>query len=259
MVYEDIKVGADPELFLVDYSGKFISSVGLIGGTKEHPLPIDDKGHCLQEDNVSVEFNIAPASSKQDFINSLTFVLDEIESRASSMQLLTAIVPAAEFDFDQLQTPQAMTFGCEPDYNAWTGDVNPAPYCDNMQLRSAGGHIHVGYKNPTKKSQRELVKAMDIFLGVPSAELDPDNMRRQLYGKPGAMRFKKYGAEYRTLSNFWIKTKELQEWAYDQTMRAIDFLNNGGTIDPADNAAIYHAIMFNDKQAQALVYNKYGV
>ena len=108
MEYENIKVGADPELFLMDHTGKFISSVGLIGGTKEEPLPIDGYGNCLQEDNVSVEFNIAPANNKQEFVASLGLVINEIGRRMDEKNLYLAIVPAAEFDWDQLQTPASM-------------------------------------------------------------------------------------------------------------------------------------------------------
>ena len=42
-------LGADPELFLVDTSGKFISSVGKIGGTKDKPQPVGE-GCLIQEE-----------------------------------------------------------------------------------------------------------------------------------------------------------------------------------------------------------------
>lgn len=256
-IYDNVKLGADPELFLIDQTGKFISSVGLIGGTKEKPLPIDAVGHCLQEDNVSVEFNIKPASNKAEFVNSLNYVLDTIEERIKEKGLHMAIIPAAEFDWDQLQTMQAMTFGCEPDYNAWTGEKNPPPQCENLQLRSAGGHIHVGFDKPTQQSKMKLMRAMDIFLGVPSSKLDPDEQRRELYGKPGAFRPKEYGAEYRTLSNFWIKSKEMQEWAYDQTMKAISFLNAGGDIPFTEEYYVHSAITKNDTSSFKYLKDKY--
>ncbi len=257
-IYENVKIGADPELFLIDETGKFISSVGLIGGTKEVPLPIDNEGNCLQEDNVSVEFNIKPASSKQEFLGSINKVLDVLEERMREKKLFLSIVPATEFHWDQLQTMQAQTFGCEPDFNAWTGEKNPTPFCDNLQLRSAGGHIHVGYDKPNQINKMNLIRAMDVFLGVPSVKHDADVMRRKLYGKPGAFRPKKYGAEYRTLSNFWIKTKEMQEWAYEQTMKAISFLNAGGNVPFSEQVFIHQVLFEKDENSFKYLQEKYS-
>jgi len=257
-VYDNVKVGADPELFLIDETGKYISSVGLVGGTKEVPLPIDNEGNCLQEDNVSVEFNIKPASNKQEFLGSINKVLDVLEERMREKKLYLSIIPATEFAWDQLQSMQAQTFGCEPDFNAWNGEVNPKPFCENMQLRSAGGHIHVGYDNPNQMNKMNLIRAMDVFLGVPSIKFDQDEQRRKLYGKPGAFRPKKYGAEYRTLSNFWIKTKEMQEWAYEQTMRAVSFLNAGGSVPFSEQVFIHRAILEKNEDSYKYLQEKYS-
>lgn len=257
-VYENVTLGCDPELFLVDETGKFISAVGLIEGTKEKPDPIDDLGNALQIDNVSVEFNIKPASNKAEFLGSINKVLDVLEERMREKKLFLSIVPATEFHWDQLQTMQAQTFGCEPDFNAWSGEVNPKPYCDNLQLRSAGGHIHVGYSNPNQANKMNLIRAMDVFLGVPSVMFDKDELRRKLYGKPGAFRPKEYGAEYRTLSNFWIKSKEMQEWAYEQTMKAISFLNAGGFVPFSDQEVIHKAILEKDGHSFSHLQEKYS-
>ncbi|MCW8826503.1 MAG: hypothetical protein OQK78_08770, partial [Gammaproteobacteria bacterium] len=68
---------------------------------------------------------------------------------------------------------------------------------------------------------RMVVKAMDLYLGVPSVLIDPDNDRRELYGKAGAYRNKPYGLEYRTLSNFWIHTEARRIWACKQAVKAV--------------------------------------
>lgn len=60
-----------------------------------------------------------------------------------------------------------------------------------------------------------------MFLGVPSIVLDDDKERRSLYGSAGSFRFKEYGIEYRTLSNFWLKNKDFMSWVFDQTQLAI--------------------------------------
>ena len=69
----------------------------------------------------------------------------------------------------------------------------------------------------------DVVKLMDLFIGVPSVVLDTSpgsEERRELYGKMGAMRPKPYGLEYRVLSNFWVFDKELIKWVFNQTRLA---------------------------------------
>ena len=92
------------------------------------------------------------------------------------------------------------------------------------------GHIHIGYDNPEMSTNIEIVKAMDLFLGVPSILLDTDTERRKLYGKAGAFRPKSYGVEYRTLSGFWIANDELIAWAFNNALEALKHVNNGNII-----------------------------
>lgn len=249
--------GADPELFLRDSSNKPVVSIGLIGGTKQNPRSIGN-GFALQEDNVAVEFNIPPAKSKEEFVKSISFVLDHLAVEVAKQGLHLDISPTMEFDIIDLMHPQAMELGCEPDYNAWTGERNPRPFAPDT-LRSSGGHIHIGYENPSIEVSSEIIKAHDLFCGVPSVLLDSDSRRREIYGKAGACRYKSYGVEYRTLSNFWIKTKELTEMIYEQSERAIDFINNGGKIADEDGLKIQQCINSGDKELVRLLNSRYGV
>jgi hypothetical protein len=79
-----------------------------------------------------------------------------------------------------------------------------------------GGHIHISEYNV------DLIRYMDLYLGVPSILMDTDTRRRELYGKAGAYREKPWGLEYRVLSNFWYKTPELIGWVWDQCERATE-------------------------------------
>lgn len=216
-------IGADPELFLIHKpTNKLVSAVGLIGGSKESPLPIGNSC-AIQEDNVAAEFCIPPAEDVNTFLASINFALHDLEKRAMEYGLSLAESKAsAVFDEDQLWTLEAQTFGCDPDYNAYTGTVNPRPTSSNKNLRSCGGHVHIG----TKYQPRDTIKVMDLFLGAPSVLLDPDTNRRALYGKAGAFRYKPYGVEYRTLSNFWIWKKDLIEWVYHQVKAGLTFIEN---------------------------------
>lgn len=212
-----ILVGTDPEVFVVDSTGTIIPSIGLIGGSKDEPRDIGIGS--LQEDNVLAEFNIKPAESREVFITSVMNVMGALEKTLYPNTI--NIKPSHVFEMNVLHQygPVAFQFGCDPDFNAYTGAPNIAPNPMMVGgLRSAGGHIHVGLPLSSEREVLMMAMTMDLFLGVPSVLLDSDMDRRRLYGKAGAFRFKPYGLEYRTLSNFWLKNKELIGWAYDNTI-----------------------------------------
>lgn len=214
-------IGTDIELFAIDVNGLHKSLCGLIGGTKESPaqVPTLAKGFALQEDNVAVEYNIPPSTSKTTFLRSNKTIIKEVRRKLKELGFEVANDSSAFFTKGELIHPNALIFGCEPDYNAWTQVENESPICDEPSLRTAGGHIHVG----TDGSIIDIAKNMDLLLGVPSVLLDDSEgsvIRRKLYGKAGAIRPKPYGFEYRTLSNFWIFKDSLIKWVFEQTKRA---------------------------------------
>jgi hypothetical protein len=222
-----VRIGSDPETFLQDATGRFISSVGLIGGSKDEPMPIG-KGCSVQEDNVTVEFNTPPTNNVDEFVKSINYNLDWIARRADELGLKVVYNPSAVFDKEQLNTEAAQTFGCDPDFNAWEyGAPNPRPQSRNRNLRSAGGHIHIEAPHLDKI---ELAKAMDLFVGVPMMRFDTDKKRRQLYGKAGAFRPKSYGIEYRTASNAWLQSDDTKRWVFDQSQKAVEFVESGKQI-----------------------------
>jgi hypothetical protein len=218
-----VTVGADPEFFLERGEGEFHSAIDRIGGIKSAPRPMSREGFFVQEDNVAVEFNIPPAKTVEEFVESIHWAVTELTREVSVFSVKPSFKASAIFPPTELRDPRAQIFGCDPDFNAWKlGEVNPKPKAKNARLRSAGGHIHVGYPQPSEKINRfTLVKLMDLYLGIPSVLMDPDNERRELYGKAGAFRPQDYGLEYRVLSSFWLQSKAHTKWAYEQTMRAV--------------------------------------
>lgn len=249
--------GADPELFLRDENNNPLPSIGLIGGSKSHPRQLGG-GFALQEDNVTVEFNIPPAKSKEQFATSIGYVLEYLRQEVSAKNFSLDISPTMEFEEWQLQHPQAQELGCEPDYNAWSGRINPRPLAPPT-LRSSGGHLHIGYDNPTKELSREIVRVHDLFVSVPSIIYDNDMKRRQIYGKAGAHRIKKYGVECRTFSNFWIKSEELTNWVYEQSEKAINFINEGREISQEDARKIIACVNTGNMDLVRSLDAKYGV
>lgn len=249
--------GCDPEIFLTDEHGKFKSVIGLIGGDKWHPRKLSEVGHAVLEDNVAVEFNIPPCASLGDFRSTIK------ETMAMVRQILPNNLSynqssAVSFPESELNCEAAWKFGCEPDLNAWLMEENPRPNSPDKNLRSAGGHIHVG-SDIAINDPIAVVRAMDLFLGVPSTQLDSGTLRRELYGKAGAFRFKDYGVEYRTLSNFWIFSDHLLEWAYRGTQKALEFVANKETMKDGHDQLIQACINNSDTTAYSTLKQAYGL
>lgn len=251
-------IGSDIEVFGRKPDGKHISLCGLIGGTKEHPRQIEGlpEGFMLQEDNVSCEFNIPACQTKTQWMDSIKIIHREVYHELRHLGFEISPNASVSFDTDQLQHPQAMVFGCEPDYNAWTMKENAKPKADDKNLRTAGGHVHVGSDIDMVKG----VQMMDLYLGVPSVLID-DNpasiARRKLYGKSGAMRPKPYGWEYRVLSNFWIFNENFTEWVYNQTK--ICASSTMFIINNTLGKTIQTCIDTSDKKLATKLINDYGI
>lgn len=247
--YTLLKVGSDAELFLLKAGNPF-PVCGLVGGTKQDPLPVlEGNGYAVQEDNVSLEFNIPPASTAVEFQESICKMLDYLQEEMAKKELQCFPVSELKFPHASLSLhPQAYTFGCEPDYCVWTRSVNPTPEFPHFlsgnpksphEIRVAGYHIHVSYlvddAKPTLEAMENLVKAQDVFLGIPLVPLELASLqskttpRRSFYGKAGAFRPKEYGHEYRVLgSSVLSKQVALNQWIFEANQRAIKFLNEAG-------------------------------
>lgn len=259
------KLGCDPELFLIDTSGVLRASCGKIGGTKTKPLPLPiGDGYAVQEDNVAVEFNIPPAETAREFRQSISSTLHLLTARLGQQYGYTlSKESAASFPDEELESPQALEFGCDPDFNAWTGKVNPKPKADDPNLRSCGGHIHVGIDLQKTEDKRRFIKLMDLYIGVPSVLMDRGEKRKLLYGKAGAYRPQLYkgdihGVEYRTPSNFWIFDERLVTWVWDNTARAAEAVDSQFAIDEYKDS-ILQAINNNDKDMARFLVQQHNL
>lgn len=218
-----MRLGADPEVFLKTNRGNHISAIGLIGANKYNPwqVPHLPEGFTLQEDNVALEFGQPPAANEDEFVfntrRAMLAGLEKLPGKRFSRLSCTV------FDEAEMREPMAHIFGCEPDYNAWFKCINERQEPPHPNMRSAGGHIHVELPPLfTEEAIIENVRSMDLYLGIPSVLMDDKTERRKLYGKAGAFRFKPYGFEYRTLSNFWIFNKKLIRWVWRNTERSLN-------------------------------------
>lgn len=202
-----ITLGSDPELFFTK-DKKFVSAVGKCKGTKDMPFEFAP-GFKVHNDNVAVEFNVPPCKNVDEWVanhhKALKYVRDLAKENGCNLKL----VADAEFPTSELQSEDAQAFGCNPDFNAWALEMNPSPEAKATNLRTAGGHVHIGVPELTFREKIQIVRLLDIFLGIPMAMKEPKSRRAELYGAPGAMRDKEYGVEYRTLSNYWLRSTSL--------------------------------------------------
>ena len=215
-----ILIGADPEVF-VKQNGVFCSAAGLIEGTKERPNPV--KGGAVQVDGMALEFNIDPVRSSRDFIEVVNTVMAELQKKVQNHEIVIEAV--ADFSDEVLRnTPaEALVLGCDPDWNAWTMNVNETPNA-NVTFRTAAGHVHLGYVTLQSIDDIEaqdmagaMARQLDFYLGLPSLLYDSSIRRRELYGSAGAFRVKPYGMEYRVLSNQWLKSDVLKAWIFNNS------------------------------------------
>lgn len=222
-----ITFGADPELFL--HNGqKYVSAIGRIGGSKMEPRKIGDAGCALQEDNVAVEYNIPPCKTPMEFVSYNQYMLGVINGMVAQEGLQAVNHASAIFDDMELDHPAAHVFGCEPDYGAWALEMNPPPHANNPNLRSCGGHIHVGLPKDWDNIKKiQLVRWLDATVGVALQFLEPENERAQLYGRPGAMRFKPYGIEWRTPSNYWLTSVGLMTGVVGNLEHLVNCVDEG--------------------------------
>lgn len=243
----NILIGADPELFVQDKEGDIISGHGLIEGTKEEPFPVKDG--AVQVDGMALEFNIDPADSEDAFVHNIQSVLSQMEAMIPEFKLV--VKPSHTFTEEYLksQPKEALELGCEPDFNAWTGKVNPAPNAES-NMRTCGGHIHIGWTEGADITSavhisdcEKLVRALDTAL-LPAASLfDKDFKRRNLYGAIGSYRPKEYGVEYRVLSNAWLKDEKITRYVYRLVNQVIEKVLNGWAPDDkwlANRFAVLH-------------------
>ena len=253
-----ILLGSDPELFTRNASGAISSVSGLLGCDKWNKRFVSDDIR-LQEDNVLVEFDINPHNSFEAFNDNLLRGIAACQEAVSKVDHeLAPGISSHIFTLDELNSfnKGVWEFGCEPDFNALTGTMNPKPRAADVGLRTAGGHVHIGYVDENFSMDLEQGQAIvgvmcDFYLGLPSLLLDHDDRRRELYGKAGAIRKKSYGMEYRTLSNFWIFDEANRRMIWDQAHKAHAELAGGyerlvAMVDPFE---IQRVINEADKKA----------
>jgi hypothetical protein len=170
-------------------------------------------------DGVQVELTIPASDCRRWFameigcaFRTLKKRLDEMQTEGKKFEL--SFRQVIEVDKEELAklSADSRVLGCQPSFNFYeqnsTIGVDPATYTK----RSAGGHLHFGLPKHLMPERDKLPILFDIILGNTSVLIDRDPNaaeRRKVYGRAGEFRRPRHGIEYRTLSNFWLRSKEL--------------------------------------------------
>lgn len=221
-----ITIGADPEV-MFEKDGKYYSAINILNATKDKRKKIGKS--YFYNDNVLAEFTIPPAKSKTEFVTSIGNALKSLSDFAPNYNVRACA--AAYFDEDQLNCEEAYRISCDPETCVYELKVilPDDSLFRKLNLRTAGGHIHIGNKNLLEEEDNIIycVKMMDLFLGTCSLFLDQEpasKLRKTFYGKAGRYRTPFYGVEYRSLSNFWLKSPELCKFVYDVSCFVTQFV-----------------------------------
>ena len=245
----NVTIGSDVEL-AIHHNNVPVDVTGMLGGSKDEPRWFDDFN--IQEDNVNAEYAINPVQSLDDWLSYHNQAISKVvELLPEGHGIL--FNATTEYSPEHLVSESAKKFGCDPDFSAWNGLMNRSPRTDGT-MRTCGGHIHVGSAD-LGLDMADLIRCMDLYLGLPSLFMETDTKRRSMYGKAGSYRPKPYGVEYRALSNFWTETDDGMTWAYEQTMKAVSFCRSDMLRNVPNLTSIARAIDKYDMHSADLALN----
>lgn len=224
-----ITFGSDPELLIVDDNNDPKSAIDIIHGSPDDRVTI--LGHQFYYDNVLAECAVKPGSSKKEVLNNFKECLGIYADIVKPYKL--SVTACVDFPADQLNNEIARKAGCAIDSCAYELKMKDPPkdLIKNGNMRSCGGHIHLGSELLASDGPEPIlaIYMLDLFIGVSSLHLDrdPTSLRRRLiYGKAGRYRSKDYGLEYRSLGNFWLMSPKMTELIYNLSIFVHEFIES---------------------------------
>ena len=239
----NVTLGCDPEFFFSS-GGKVVGSEKILPETGLKYDPTKDRSgwdgaHTALTgseskfvvDGVQAELNPRPNTCRANLGNEIGACFrklwKDLKDNGKEFNIdFKPLVNITKAELDSL-SEKSKVFGCAPSTNVYQKPedakikVNPKKYLK----RSAGGHIHMGWHagywgggndTPKMKDTMEnaavLVPILDLVVANTCVlvDRDPGNVeRRANYGRVGEYRPKEYGIEYRTMSNFWLRSYQL--------------------------------------------------
>jgi len=231
-----ITLGSDPEFFVLDPKGRPYPATLFAIGTKDYPSQIDSLGEGFyeQRDNLSLEGNIPPANTKEEFIKHMNSLRNYFANKVGRFEYTLSPNGVEYFVKRYLSTTEGMEFGCSSVISLWDSIPyefadRPTPNLSKCNFRVAGCHLHIGYTGSKELNRTNMDIAIgrlfDLFVTVPSQIIKPEPERIETYGRWGMIRRKPYGVECRTLSSYFTQSEYLP-WIWDQIVKIESFINS---------------------------------
>jgi hypothetical protein len=224
-----IVYGSDPE-------GFFKQDGRIVGSERFIPEKGLGFGPILVRDGIQFELNPGSSSSVRGLGFQMKLAFEELAkilwNNPGVSLCWDGLTEVDRSELDAL-SEKSRILGCQPSDNVYGTrpiTVNVKEY----RKRSAGGHGHFDLTNTNIfdgkgwDERYRLIPLFDIFVGNTMVLLDRDPgaaERRENYGRAGEYRKPKYGVEYRTLSNFWLRNYSLMSLFFGMSNFAVAVLS----------------------------------
>jgi hypothetical protein len=214
-------IGSDPEIFAVNKKGDLIPAFDFLG-SKEKPSKsfithISNFKNDLYWDGFQAEFTTKASTCMgwhgDSIRDGLKGIYDHLKRHNPEAKLSIKTVMDIPPKLLTSSAPEHVAFGCMKSLNVYGMKGIDLPG-DQVDYRSAGGHIHFGCGK---------LQALDAVLGVMCVSLfegHDDPRRRLMYGLAGEYRLPPHGLEYRTLSNAWLSHPLIANIVFDVGRKA---------------------------------------
>lgn len=236
---DQITLGSDPEIMIVNKDNTVIPAWEFLPQQPDHKPKVKNFNYADAAafyDGVQAEFTTIPAICLAYHIDSvrtgLLNVLNAARKKFPDCKLSTAA--AIDIPQDILDTAEEtyVMLGCAPSFNVYP-DIQPieVPNPRALQIRFAGGHIHLG-KHLSDQQIEPAIKALDAIVAISiTACLEglEDPRRRQYYGRPGEFRLPPHGIEYRTLPSAILYHPALTHLSFDLARQTLWSVGKGYT------------------------------
>lgn len=202
-------IGTDPEIFLEkEDNGEVVGAEKVL--PKEGLYAPYGRENKVIIDGVQAELNPSPQTCRAHMGTAIRICLEKLETQLQGKGVRlsnksTCRVKKAELESLSEENQQ---LGCQPSHNLYDSDAKVVVNQRNKYFRGAGGHIHITV-HKENFDPKVMVPLLDLFVGNTCVLLDRDPTqaeRRKQYGRAGEYRLPKYGIEYRTPSNFWLRS-----------------------------------------------------
>ena len=220
---QNVSFGCDPEALIYDVGlEQFVPGDFVFRGDKRNHIPIG-KGCHIHADGVAVEITTEPLALEtpkftDNFLimrnHSITHIIKNLaksakDSKSVYQNLMLQKMSSGVFSSTLIEkSPTYTESGCMPVFNLNKMCEQVAIDYTKTPYRYAGGHIHLGWNNPTDEQRIILCRLLDYYFSHWSIEnKDKDftyGRGETVFGELGNVRKKDYGIEYRTPSNSWF-------------------------------------------------------